>query len=54
MLFTVKESMKQFFEVTKRMTPFLTRNSLVKSGMEPKIEQKNVPSYLILSLQCFK
>lgn len=53
-MFTIKESVKQLCEVTKKITPFLTRNSLVKSGMKLKVEQKNVPNCLILSLQCFK
>lgn len=48
-MFTIKESIKQLCEVTKNITPFLTRNSLVKSGMKPKVEQKNVLNYLVLS-----
>lgn len=43
--------MKQLVEVSKKMTLFLIGNSLVKSAMKPKVEPRNVPNYLIPSLQ---
>lgn len=43
--------MKQLCKATKKMTLFLTAKSLVKSAMKLKVEPRNVPNYLIPSLQ---